>query len=114
MSENSIRTARHPLLSFKSVGKLKLTQFRGRHVLAVSRKLSGKKPGPKKGSRRKRVAVRSRKQTIGSELLRDSFEAKKAEINKALESAYERAITSDSISAIERLLASMDKTIKRH
>ena len=97
----------------KSVAKLKLTQFRGRYVLAVSRKLSGKNPGPKKGSRRKRAVVPARKQKVGTELLRDSFEAKKVAINETLESAYQRVIASDSISRVERLLGSMDKTAQR-
>ena len=95
----------------KSIGKLKLNQFRGRHVLAVSRKLSGKKPGPKKGSRRRSIQVKKRQPN--TELLRDVFECKKIVINDALESAYQKAINSDRISAIQGLLSSMDAIKKR-
>ena len=95
----------------KSIGKLKLNQFRGRHVLAVSRKLSGKKPGPKKGSRRRSIQVKKRQPK--TELLRDVFEGKKNGIDEALESAYQKAIGSDRISAIQGLLKSMDAIKKR-
>ena len=94
----------------KSVGKLKLNQFRGRYVLAVSRKLSGKKPGPKKGARQK--AVRSTKRKAHSTVLRGTFDTRKSAINEALESAYQRAIASDKISIVESLLSSMDKIRK--
>ena len=95
----------------KSIKKLKLNQFRGRYVLAVSRKLSGKKPGPKKGSRRR--SIRMKKMQPNTELLREVFEGKKVGINDALESAYQKAISSDSISAIQGLLTSMDAIKKR-
>ena len=95
----------------KSIGKLKLNQFRGRYVLAVSRKLSGKKPGPKKGARRR--PIRTKKRQPNTELLRGVFEDKKVGINDALESAYQKAIGSDRISAIQGLLASMDAIKKR-
>jgi len=95
----------------KSIGKLKLNQFRGRYVLAVSRKLSGKKPGPKKGARR-RATQREKKQQ-NTELLREIFEGKKIGINDALESAYKKAIGSDRISAVQKLLTSMDTIKKR-
>ena len=95
----------------KSIGKLKLNQFRGRYVLAVSRKLSGKKPGPKKGARRR--SIRMKKMQPNTELLREVFEGKKVGINDALESAYQKAIGSDRISAIQGLLTSMDAIKKR-
>ena len=95
----------------KSIGKLKLNQFRGRYVLAVSRKLSGKKPGPKKGARRR--SIRMKKGQPNTELLREVFEGKKVGINDALESAYQKAISSDRISAIQGLLTSMDAIKKR-
>jgi len=95
----------------KSIGKLKLNQFRGRYVLAVSRKLSGKKPGPKKGARRR--SIRMKKMQPNTELLREVFEGKKVGINDALESAYQKAISSDRISAIQGLLTSMDAIKKR-
>jgi hypothetical protein len=95
----------------KSIGKLKLNQFRGRYVLAVSRKLSGKKPGPKKGARRR--SIRMKKMQPNTELLREVFEGKKVGINDALESAYRKAISSDRISAIQGLLTSMDAIKKR-
>ena len=90
----------------KSIRKLKLNQFRGRYVLAVSRKLSGKKPGPKKGARGR--SIRMKKRQPNTELLREVFEVKKVGINEALESAYQKAIGSDRISAIQGLLSSMD------
>ena len=95
----------------KGIGKLKLNQFRGRYVLAVSRKLSGKKPGPKKGARRR--SIRMKKGQPNTELLREVFEGKKVGINDALESAYQKAIGSDRISAIQGLLTSMDAIKKR-
>ena len=95
----------------KGIKKLKLNQFRGRYVLAVSRKLSGKKPGPKKGARRR--SIRMKKRQPNTELLREVFEAKKVGINDALESAYQKAISSDRISAIQGLLTSMDAIKKR-
>ena len=95
----------------KSIGKLKLNQFRGRYVLAVSRKLSGKKPGPKKGARRR--SIRMKKRQPNTELLREVFEGKKIGISDALESAYQKAIGSDRISAIQGLLTSMDAIEKR-
>ena len=95
----------------KSIRKLKLNQFRGRYVLAVTRKLSGKKPGPKKGSRRRSIQMKKRKPK--TELLREVFEGKKLGINDALEAAYQDAITSDRISAIQGLLSSMDAIKKR-
>lgn len=95
----------------KSIKKLKLNQFRGRYVLAVSRKLSGKKPGPKKGSRRR--SIRMQKRQPNTELLREAFEGKKTGISDALESAYQKAIASDRISAIQGLLTSMDAIKKR-
>jgi hypothetical protein len=95
----------------KSIKKLKLNQFRGRYVLAVSRKLSGKKPGPKKGSRRR--SIRMQKRQPNTELLREAFEGKKTGISDALESAYQKAIGSDRISAIQGLLTSMDAIKKR-
>jgi hypothetical protein len=95
----------------KGITKLKLNQFRGRYVLAVSRKLSGKKPGPKKGTRRR--SIRMKKRQPNTELLREVFEGKRIGINDALESAYQKAISSDSISAIQGLLTSMDAIKKR-
>ena len=95
----------------KSIGKLKLNQFRGRYVLAVNRKLSGKKPGPKKGARQRSTRMKKRQQN--TELLREAFEGKKVGINDALESAYRKAIESDRISAIQGLLTSMDAIKKR-
>ena len=95
----------------KGIKKLKLNQFRGRYVLAVNRKLSGKKPGPKKGARRR--SIRMQKRQPNTELLRDVFEVKKIGINEALESAYQKAIGSDRISAIQGLLKSMDAIKKR-
>ncbi len=95
----------------KGIGKLKLNQFRGRYVLAVSRKLSGKKPGPKKGARRR--SIRMKKRQPNTELLREVFEGKKIGISDALESAYQKAIGSDRISAIQGLLTSMDAIKKR-
>ena len=95
----------------KGIKKLKLNQFRGRYVLAVSRKLSGKKPGPKKGARRRSIQVKKRQPK--TELLRDVFEGKKTGIDDALESAYQKAISSDRISAIQGLLNSMDAIKKR-
>ena len=95
----------------KSIGKLKLNQFRGRYVLAVSRKLSGKKPGPKKGAGRR--AVQRKTPQPYTEVWREAFEGKKGAINEALESAYQKAIGSDRISTVERLLTSMDKLKKR-
>ena len=95
----------------KGIKKLKLNQFRGRYVLAVTRKLSGKKPGPKKGARRQ--SIRMKKRQPNTELLRDVFEGKKIVINDALESAYQKAISSDRISAIQGLLKSMDAIKKR-
>ena len=91
----------------KSIRKLKLNQFRGRYVLAVSRKLSGKKPGPKKGQKRKAIRVNKKIQPY-NEALREAFEAKKAELDQKLELAYEQAIGSDRISTVERLLTSID------
>jgi hypothetical protein len=62
----------------KGIKKLKLTQFRGRYVLSVNRKLLGKKPGPKRGStRRRRAALQRENPKAGTEILRSSFEAKK-------------------------------------
>lgn len=90
----------------KSIRKLKLNQFRGRYVLAVSRKLSGKKPGPKKGQKRK--AIRVKKTQPYNEALHEAFQAKKAELDQKLELAYETAIGSDRISTVERLLTSID------
>tara|TARA_B100001179_G_scaffold207322_1_gene171757 strand:- start:2283 stop:2648 length:366 start_codon:yes stop_codon:yes gene_type:complete len=95
----------------KGIKKLKLNQFRGRYVLAVSRKLSGKKPGPKKGARRR--SIRMKKRQPNTELLREVFEDKKVGINDALESAYQKAIGSDRISAIQGLLTSMDAIKER-
>ena len=95
----------------KGIKKLKLNQFRGRYVLAVTRKLSGKKPGPKKGSRRRSIGMKKRKPK--TELLREVFEGKKLGINDALEAAYQDAIASDRISAIQGLLSSMDAIKKR-
>ena len=95
----------------KGIKKLKLNQFRGRYVLAVSRKLSGKKPGPKKGARRRSIQMKKRQPK--TELLRDVFEGKKTGIDDALESAYQKAISSDRISAIQGLLNSMDAIKKR-
>ena len=95
----------------KSIGKLKLNQFRGRYVLAISRKLSGKKPGPKKGAQRR--SIRMKKSRPNTELLREVFEGKKIGINDALESAYQKAIGSDRISAIQGLLTSMDAIQER-
>ena len=95
----------------KGIKKLKLNQFRGRYVLAVNRKLSGKKPGPKKGARRR--SIRRKKRQPNTELLREAFEGKKVGINDALESAYQKAIGSDRISAIQGLLTSMDAIKKR-
>ena len=95
----------------KGIKKLKLNQFRGRYVLAVNRKLSGKKPGPKKGARGR--SIRMKKRQPNTELLREVFEVKKVGINEALESAYQKAIGSDRISAIQGLLKSMDAIKKR-
>ena len=90
----------------KSIRKLKLNQFRGRYVLAVSRKLSGKTPGPKKGQ--KRNAMRVKKTQPYNEAVREAFQAKKSELDQKLELAYEKAIGSDRISTVERLLTSID------
>ena len=90
----------------KSIRKLKLNQFRGRYVLAVSRKLSGKKPGPKKGHKRKAIQVK--KSQPYNEVLHNAFQVKKTELDQELEVAYKKAISSDRISMVERLLTSID------
>jgi len=95
----------------KGIKKLKLNQFRGRYVLAVTRKLSGKKPGPKKGSRRRSIGMKKKKPK--TELLREIFQGKKLGIDDALEAAYQEAIASDRISAVQALLNSMDAIKKR-
>ena len=90
----------------RGISKLKLNQFRGTDVLPGSRKLPGKKPGPKKGQKLK--AMRAKRTQPYNEVLLKAFQAKCAELDQELKLAYQQAIGSDRISAVEHLLASID------
>lgn len=52
------------------------------------------------GVSRKRATLQRGNPKAGTEILRSSFEAKKDEVEKGLESVYDEAIAADSISAI--------------
>lgn len=116
----------------KSVKDLTGRQFHARYALAVRKKLAGggsrrrkkkggRKPGRKKGGGRKRAAGGrrgGRRATTSSgpavEMLSDSYEQQKATLNKALDSAFQKAVRADSVQQINQLLEDVKQTAEKY
>ena len=91
----------------KSVEELSGRQFHARYALQARRKLFGRA-----GSTR-RVRTRSESKELDvRDLLTDSYQQKRAALEMAVNQAFERAIKTDSIGRVNKLLSALDRHTK--
>ena len=94
----------------KSVGKLSGRQFHAR-TLQIRKKLLGTARPQKRASRRKKTGNTTAQQATDPvlEVLSESFSKRRAALNEALDGAFDRAIKTDSVKKVNRLLSSIDR-----
>lgn len=96
----------------KEVATLTGRQFHARYALQAKKRIAeGQKPAPK-GRARKAAGKPLDKSDPVRAVLRQQFEERLGALEEALDDAFRRSIEADSLTRVNRLLASMDEQVR--
>lgn len=92
-----------------AVAELSGRQFHAQYVIQVRKKLFGSTPSKRRRSGRKPRTKNKAQADAASSFLSATLNEKKAELNAAIEEAFQRALRADSVKKVDELLASIEQ-----
>jgi hypothetical protein len=90
----------------KAIAQLSGRQFHARYALQVRRRLFGGAHSGRTGSKSRR---RGKDRNPVRDLLAQSYETKRAQLDVAVAAAFDRAMKADSIAQMNKLLSALDR-----